>query len=71
MYVFCDKTFAQNNEMKIHEKNHTGENLMCVLFVKNVCKSLEAQKFSLWTKDDFGTVILWPLIFSFVKSILN
>ena len=36
MYVFCDKTFAQNNEMKIHEENHTGENLMHVLFVTYV-----------------------------------
>ena len=36
MYVFCDKTFAQNNEMKIHEENHTGENLMGVLFVTYV-----------------------------------
>ena len=33
MYVFCDKTLAQNNEIKIHEENHTGENLMRVLFV--------------------------------------
>ena len=33
---FCDKTFAQNNEMKIHEENHTGENLMRDLFVTYV-----------------------------------
>ena len=36
MYVFCDKTFAQNNEMKIHEENHTGENHIRVLFVTYV-----------------------------------
>ena len=30
MYVFCEKTFAQNNEMKIHEKkSHMGKPYAC------------------------------------------
>ena len=45
MYVFCDKTLAQNNEIKIHEENHTGENLMRVLFVTKCLRKFRGTKF--------------------------
>ena len=53
MYVFLWQTFAQSNEMNIHEKNHTGENLMRVLFVTKCLRKFRGTKIFFMNKRWF------------------